>query len=137
MFTGLIASVCQVSSVRQSGGAMHLTVDLGALAEGVQTGESIAINGVCLTVTDLKGTKADFDISESNLPVGQKFSIGNIILKITDVPHTGCESFAERFGKEALDFINAPERKSMRLRGVYAQILNPGMIHVGDFIKKM
>ena len=69
MFTGLIASICQVSRVGQSGGAMHLTVDLGALAEGVQTGESIAINGVCLTVTDLKGTKADFDISGETLSV--------------------------------------------------------------------
>jgi riboflavin synthase len=48
---------------------MQLTVDLGALAEGVQTGESIAINGVCLTVTDLKGTKADFDISGETLSV--------------------------------------------------------------------
>jgi riboflavin synthase len=48
---------------------MHLTVDLGVLAEGVQTGESIAINGVCLTVTDLKGTKADFDISGETLTV--------------------------------------------------------------------
>jgi riboflavin synthase len=69
MFTGLIALVCQVSSVRQSGGAMHLTVDLGALAEGVQTGESIAINGVCLTVTNMKGTKADFDVSGETLSV--------------------------------------------------------------------
>ncbi len=69
MFTGLIASICQVSSIRQSGGAMHLTVDLRAMAEGVQTGESIAINGVCLTVTDLKGTKADFDISGETLSV--------------------------------------------------------------------
>ena len=69
MFTGLIESVCKVTSARQSGGAMHLTVDLGPLAEGVQTGESIAINGVCLTVTDLKGTKADFDISGETLSV--------------------------------------------------------------------
>ncbi len=69
MFTGLIASICQVSSIRQSSGAMHLTVDLGALAESVQTGESIAINGVCLTVTDLKGTKADFDVSSETLRV--------------------------------------------------------------------
>ena len=69
MFTGLIAYVCQISSVRKSGGSMHLTVDLGSLAEGVQTGESIAINGVCLTVTDLKGTKADFDVSGETLSV--------------------------------------------------------------------
>jgi riboflavin synthase len=69
MFTGLIEAVCQVSSIRQSGGTMQLTVDLGALAECVQTGESIAINGVCLTVTNLKGTKADFDISGETLSI--------------------------------------------------------------------
>ena len=69
MFTGLIASICQVSSARQSSGAMQVSIDLGALSDGVQTGESIAINGVCLTVTDLKGTKADFDISGETLSV--------------------------------------------------------------------
>jgi MOSC domain-containing protein YiiM len=42
----------------------------------------------------------DLDLSEENLPVGQKLSIGETVLQITDVPHTGCGKFAERFGLE-------------------------------------
>jgi len=69
MFTGLIEAVCTVASARQSAGTMQLRVDLGALAEGVGTGDSIAINGVCLTVTNIEGTKAVFDVSGETLTV--------------------------------------------------------------------
>lgn len=69
MFTGLIESVCQVKSLSagraSNGGA--LAVDLGALAEGVRLGDSIAINGACLTVTRLEGAVATFALSPETL----------------------------------------------------------------------
>ena len=75
MFTGLIEGICRVSSVRRSGGGMVLSVDLGSLAEGskigstcsLQVGDSIAINGACLTVTELRGSIVDFDVSGETL----------------------------------------------------------------------
>lgn len=75
MFTGLIEGICRVSSVRRSGGGMVLSVDLGSLAEGskigstcsLQVGDSIAINGACLTVTGLRGSIVDFDVSGETL----------------------------------------------------------------------
>jgi len=79
----------------------------------------------------------DLDISDANLPVGQRLTIGKVMVEITDVPHTGCSRFAERYGNDAVEFINAPERSSLRLRGVYAKFLNSGLIHVGDIIKKI
>jgi riboflavin synthase len=42
---------------------MQLAVDLGDLAEGAGIGDSIAVNGVCLTVASLQGRQASFDIS--------------------------------------------------------------------------
>jgi len=80
---------------------------------------------------------ADLDLSETNLPVGQKLTIGKVTIEIADVPHTGCSKFAERFGNEAGEFINATGRRSLRLRGVYAKFLNSGLIHVGDVINKI
>jgi len=69
MFTGLIESVCQVRSLSagrpSEGGA--LAVDLGALAEGCRTGDSVAINGACLTVTRLEGGVATFALSPETL----------------------------------------------------------------------
>ncbi|MHC4363574.1 MAG: riboflavin synthase [Planctomycetota bacterium] len=67
MFTGLIELVCTIRSVGQSGGAMSLAVDLGKLAEETKIGDSIAINGVCLTVVKLERDVAVFDVSGETL----------------------------------------------------------------------
>ena len=60
MFTGIIEGMRPIVAVRR-GATWRLTVDLGALAEGTKPGDSIAINGVCLTVAELEGTRASFD----------------------------------------------------------------------------
>jgi riboflavin synthase len=68
MFTGLIEAVCEVKSVSPgtaSGGS--LAVDLGGLAPQCRTGDSIAVSGVCLTVTQLTGTTATFGLSPETL----------------------------------------------------------------------
>ena len=67
MFTGLIEQVCTVKSGRRSGEAMELTIDLGKLAGESKIGDSIAINGTCLTVSRLTGNLATFDVSGETL----------------------------------------------------------------------
>ena len=53
------------------------------------------------------------------------------------MPHTGCESFRERYGRAAVVFVNGPEGRSMRLRGVYARVVQDGRITVGDRVVKV
>ena len=79
----------------------------------------------------------DLDLSQANLPAGQKLAIGEVVIQISDQPHTGCGKFAQRFGPDAVRFINAAERKPLRLRGVYARVLEAGTIHTGDAIHKI
>ena len=69
MFTGLIEGVCEVRAVSPSGssGGGGLVVDLGSLAEDCKLGDSIAINGACLTVTRLEGAVATFGLSQETL----------------------------------------------------------------------
>jgi len=67
MFTGLIETVCAVKSAGRAGDSMVLTVDLGAMADESKTGDSIAVNGACLTITRLQGSLASFDISAETL----------------------------------------------------------------------
>ncbi len=67
MFTGIIQAIGSVSSVRRSGGGMVLSVDLAGLSRPVAPGESIAVNGVCLTVSELAGETADFDVSGESM----------------------------------------------------------------------
>ena len=67
MFTGLIIAVCTVKSARQSESAMLLSIDLGELADDGRIGDSIAINGVCLTIARLEGSIATFELSGETL----------------------------------------------------------------------
>jgi riboflavin synthase len=67
MFTGLIKTICTVKSAGRHGGGMRLAVDLGRLADQCKVGDSIAINGVCLTITQLRGSIAEFDVSGETL----------------------------------------------------------------------
>jgi riboflavin synthase len=67
MFTGIIQQVCTVKALSKSGGSAALTIDLGQLANQAKTGDSIAINGSCLTVSKLAGASATFDISSETL----------------------------------------------------------------------
>ena len=67
MFTGLIEAICAVKSIRPNAGGLSLTADLGNLAEECKIGDSIAINGVCLTIAELTGSLAAFDLSTETL----------------------------------------------------------------------
>ena len=58
----------------------------------------------------------DLDLSNENLPVGQRLAIGSAILQITDPKHTGCSKFSERFGPAALAFVNSPSGMALTRR---------------------
>ncbi len=65
MFTGIIKCMGIVEDVRMSegeGSAMTITVDIKEIAARVGVGDSIAVNGVCLTVVALEGSRARFNL---------------------------------------------------------------------------
>ena len=74
----------------------------------------------------------DMDLSVDNLPAGTRLSIGSAVVEISAKPHTGCEKFEDRFGREALRFISTPLGRSLRLRGVNTRVVRSGTIRVGD-----
>lgn len=67
MFTGIIETVGIVRQARLGGGQMRIGIDLNRVAEGTRLGDSIAVDGVCLTVCRLSGTVAEFDISTETI----------------------------------------------------------------------
>jgi hypothetical protein len=79
----------------------------------------------------------DLDLSEDNLPVGQRLAVGSTILQITAIPHTGCGAFSERYGPAALEFVNSPIGKQLHLRGIYARVIHDGTVKQGDLITKI
>jgi MOSC domain-containing protein YiiM len=79
----------------------------------------------------------DLNISEEYLAAGQLLKIGSTVLQITNEPHLGCKKFALRFGVDAVRVVNTKTGRELRLRGVYARILQSGKISVGDKITKI
>jgi len=67
MFTGIVRHVGAVRSVGAAAGGSRLTVDAGPLAEGLQLGDSVAVDGACLTVAALAGAAAGFDVIAETL----------------------------------------------------------------------
>jgi len=61
MFTGIIEKKAQVKALRPQPGGARIVIDLEELAEGTKLGDSISVNGACLTVDDLSGSVASFD----------------------------------------------------------------------------
>jgi len=63
MFTGIIEGQAKVVSMKGGSAGWLLTVELPSEADGPVIGESISINGACLTVTRFRGHSVDFDLS--------------------------------------------------------------------------
>jgi MOSC domain-containing protein YiiM len=79
----------------------------------------------------------DMDISHENLPAGSRIKVGGAVVEISEVPHTGCDKFASRFGKEALRFANVGVGRDNRFRGVNAFVVEGGVFNVGDKVVKL
>ena len=80
---------------------------------------------------------ADLDLSGENLAAGTRLSVGSALLEITAVPHNGCRKFAGRFGLDATRFVNSRDGKRLHLRGIYARVVERGVVTVGDAIEKL
>ena len=79
----------------------------------------------------------DLDLSDGNLPAGTLLAIGSAVIEVTAAPHTGCRKFSDRFGAQALKFVNSREGKQLHLRGINTRVVRPGTVHVGDAVKKL
>jgi hypothetical protein len=79
----------------------------------------------------------DLDLSRDNLPPGTRVSVGPALLEITAVPHKGCKKFAARYGVDATRFVNSRDGLRLHLRGIYARIVERGVVTVGNVIAKL
>jgi len=67
MFTGIVESTGRVVRTTPAAGGRKLCVEAGAVAEDAACGASIAVNGVCLTVTARGGAQLEFDVITETL----------------------------------------------------------------------
>ena len=78
MFTGIvegIGKVKKISKITKNRSAIQMIVDLGKHSKGLKTGQSVALNGVCLTVTKLSKDGCTFEMIEETT---KKTDLGNL-----------------------------------------------------------
>ncbi|WP_457675749.1 riboflavin synthase [Thiolapillus sp.] len=76
MFTGIIQAIGRITRMQDQGGDMRLGIDTGKLdLSDVALGDSIAVNGVCLTAVELPGNGFVADVSRETLSLT---SLGNL-----------------------------------------------------------
>ena len=79
----------------------------------------------------------DLNLTDENLPAGTQLQIGSAILEVSPKPHNGCRKFVERFGLDAMKFVNSAVGKQFHLRGIYARVVQSGTIRQGDAVRKV
>jgi len=79
----------------------------------------------------------DLDLSAANMPPGTRLAIGSAIIEVSELPHTGCGKFIQRFGVDAAKFVNSTRGRELQLRGINARVVQAGTIRVGDRVRKV
>jgi len=68
MFSGIVEQMAQVVSFeRRPRRTARISLDLGTYARGIKLGDSVAVNGTCLTVTAVRKSVVSFDVIEETL----------------------------------------------------------------------
>ncbi len=136
MFTGIVQAVGRIDTVAPNGTGVRLVLDAGALdVSGVGPGDSVCVQGACLTVVALAGRKLSFDVSRETLgcsagldrpgPVNLEKSLG------LGAPLGGhlVAGHVDAVG-EVLDLAHAGESRLLRVR--YPAALAPYLARKGS-----
>lgn len=67
MFTGIIEELGRVREVEMRGEAARIVIEAGLVTEDIHEGDSIAVNGVCLTALDVQRDSFVADVSRETL----------------------------------------------------------------------
>jgi len=67
MFTGIVEELGKVRAVEKRGENAHIVIEARLVTEGTNNGDSIAVNGVCLTALDVQADSFAADVSHETL----------------------------------------------------------------------
>jgi len=79
MFTGIIQGIGKIEKISKNTknrSAFQMTVDLGKHAKGLKVGQSVALNGVCLSATKILKNKCDFEMIDETI---KQTDLGNLV----------------------------------------------------------
>ena len=76
MFTGIVETVGEVAALEPRGELTRVAIEAPAVVEGVRVGDSVALNGACLTVTAVSGSRLDFQAVKETLDLTSLGDLG-------------------------------------------------------------
>jgi len=81
MFTGLISELGKVSAITKGESSAIFTINAPALISEIKLGDSVAVNGVCLTATSITGTSFTADVMVQTLSITSlsQVSVGSAV----------------------------------------------------------
>lgn len=67
MFSGIVEGTGTIISLTPQAGGLQLVIDIGVFSKGIKPGQSVAVDGVCLTVAQIKQSKCSFNVITETL----------------------------------------------------------------------
>ena len=124
----------QRASSRRTDGSPHPDMQLN-----IMNARTIALLATMKERWPLAGDQLyiDLDLTPENLPPWTRLALGTAVIEVTDQLHLGCAKFVERFGVDAMKFVNSPLGRRYNLRGINARVVRSGKIRVGDVVRKL
>jgi riboflavin synthase len=121
MFTGIVQAVARVESLADRPGLRSFTLRFPpGFAAGLATGASVAVDGVCLTVTALQGSDgADFDVMQQSLALT---SLGRLV--------AGSRVNVERAARDGAEIGGHPLSGHIDFQATVSDIRRPENNHV-------
>jgi riboflavin synthase len=121
MFTGIVQGVASVATITDKPGLRTFTLSFPeGFCKDLEIGASVACDGVCLTVTQLRGdTQADFDVMQQSLNLTTLAALGQ-----------GSRINVERAAKDGAEIGGHPLSGHVDFKGTLASIRQPENNHV-------
>ena len=148
MFAGIITAVGRVGAVARKSGGLRLRIESGGLRLGdVAVGDSISVNGICLTVVARKARSFEADVSQETLDCTSDFNLGARVnleksLRLADrvgghfvsghVDGVGTVTRVRRVGANRVITIKAPARLARYIARKGSVTLNGVSLTVND-----
>lgn len=145
MFTGIIQEVGKVTKIEKSSTGLTLFIEIKKIIENKKIGDSIAVNGACLTIVEINNNNVRFDVIEEtlsktnlkNLEIGSEVNLEPALTLSQGIDghlvqgHVDCEGIVEKFEGQKLTVkfpLNIAEclafKGSVTLNGVSLTISN-------------
>ena len=122
MFTGIIEDIGTVKTLQSDRRSMEMTVISPKIVADVKLGDSIAVNGVCLTVTHYNDQELTMDVMPETVKATnlQQLTVGNAVNLERAMPANG--RFGGHFVSGHVDGVGKILRKRPMANAVYIEI---------------